>query len=406
MAPEEFDTDTDWGEEYEVPCDPATGEEPELKETPWPQQNMNLDLIHSQNTGLKEDGDPVKVAIIDSGVNPHPTLGDQVNEFMDPWDDSEDGLCDSVGHGTAVAGIIAGGHDDTRFMGIAPDAEIYSFRLFPEDITDADPKISASMAWAIHTAINKEVDVINISITAVSQHELKDAVDRAWDEGIPIVASTGNNGMNMQYAAELGNPDDIVYPAHYDKTIAVTSYDEEGYWDEGNFGTTVDIMAPGNDVHLPAPEGDGYYTSRGTSFATPFVTGAVALLIGKFGDKATPGWIKDRLISTTSAAPGGFEDCSGCGHNAFQGHGALNIHRALTAIGDYGEFSPGENENTAIHADGQLMGEIPAPVDQWKSERDVAYMVMIGSVLAIAVIYALVKVIPSGRRRGWKPGES
>lgn len=413
LNPDTVDFGTEWPESFESVCAPSeiTGEP--LSEVPWHLSNTDMEAVHAQNRGTKADGDPVKVAVIDSGANDeHPTYKDRIRDGLDPWDPKKKGRCDAVGHGSEIAGLIAGGHDpESSYIGIAPEVLIYPMRMYPENYEGADTEISKTLAAMINTAINEDMDVINISLTTLPHASLERAIERAWDEGVIVVAAVGNNTLPMD---EMEGEEATVYPAQYEKALAVTAYNERGWWTGSNFGSRVDVMAPGDQIWVPTPKGNGYKKVKGTSFAAPIVAGLVSLITGKYGSEIGTGnadwsqWVHDRVKATATPAPGGYEDCSGCGHNAFQGNGAVNMVRALTAeVTTSGFDEDRENgETSMVLEEKPPVDQLPTVSDEWADKRPIVYGSMIGVVLFLAVGWAMVKVIPNGRRRGWKPQEN
>lgn len=367
--------------------------------TPWHVHAVGLEQAHEHNTGLKPNGEPVKVAVLDSGVEAgHPTFGGNVLPGADPYDPSSDAQCDLHGHGTAVAGIIAGGHDQTRFMGVAPDAQIIPFRIFPTGEEGGNnTEIPKQIAATIEVAVDAGADVINISIAVLASPELEQAVEYAWSKGVLIVAATGNEKKYMNDEEnDLAPKDEVYYPANYPKVLAVGATDINGalYADE-NYGDNMDLIAPGEGISLPSNSGEGYISNQsGTSFAAPHVAGAVALLIGKYGDEvATPQWITDRLIDTATHPADGF--------NEFQGHGLLNLPKALTASTE----DEGDDEETVQPSfEPRHIEAFPVDHDPLATEKVIGWASLGIAITLITLVLVLKKIIPLGRRRGWRPG--
>jgi membrane-anchored mycosin MYCP len=394
---QDFDLDA-WAKNAEpdkpVPCERGGAQGDSLPGTPWETVQMGLDEAHLHNTGLKPDGTPVVVAVIDSGVYAdHPTFGGNVLPGADPWHLETKGHCDSAarGHGTGAAAIIAGGHDGLRFKSVAPDAVILPIRLFPEGDTDArSDGLSEMAADSIVAAVDAGADVINLSIAILDSSALHAAVKYAVERNVVIVAATGNHQINMD------NPGDgeerTFYPAAYPETIAVAASNEHGNWGEfSNRGEAVDLLAPGVGVTLAAPNGSGYYLDSGTSFAAPYVSGAAALLKGYFGDRATPEFVRQRLIDT--AVPPGNQ------HNIYQGYGLLNIRAALTAPLRIGG---GDEEEPSVEL--SEIDFVQVPMDPLRTEKIWSLAAIGGVLLAIVLVLVFRKLLPGGHRRGWKPG--
>ncbi|WP_309140018.1 S8 family serine peptidase [Micromonospora sp. 4G55] len=186
---------------------PAGGVAP--AETPWA-----LRRLDPASAWRITRGERITVAVIDSGVSPtHPLLKGQVREGRDfnglP---SMQGRCDLAGHGTIVAGIIAG-RDDTGapYSGIAPAARILPVRVLPDTQRTSDPGLPLQIANAIRWSADQDVQVINLSLVTVDHPELARAVDYALGKGVVVVAAAGNRQQEQQ--------DLPAYPAAYPGVI-------------------------------------------------------------------------------------------------------------------------------------------------------------------------------------------
>jgi thermitase len=220
------------------------------------------------------------VAILDTGIDPNHSLfvtaPNQANivlaqnytvfppnanvlESRNNQEDDGDGMIDDgFGHGTHVAGIVYTGARKATLL-------IYK-------VLDDEGRGSAfGLAMAIRAAADYGAHVINLSLRLdAPDTEVQHAIEYAADLGIAVVASAGNR-----------NTDEPQYPAAYDRVISVTSVDNNDVkaW-FANFGSTVDISAPGVDIISPIPGyfGAGKYAiASGSSMATAFVSAAIAL---------------------------------------------------------------------------------------------------------------------------------
>ncbi|QSB06016.1 S8 family peptidase [Natronoglycomyces albus] len=386
-----------FADEWPDECSPGS-EGTALNQTPWHVQRMNLDLAHPHSRGTFPDGTPVKVAVLDSGVAmDHPAFGGRVIEGADGHSsDAHHGGCDSDGHGTVVAGIIAGGSEEgVRYTGIAPEAEIIAYRTLPAAelvISESDrPLVSLAIEESIDLAVAAGADVINISAGSMHTPGLEAAVERALASDVVIVAAVGNESEFLDQA-----PSDVpAYPAMYDGVIAVGAIDGSGAWNAmSNYGSAVEIVAPGIDISGPAPGGAGYiHGVNGTSFATPQVSGTVALMRAKFPEM-TVDEIRERLFATADP-PGGPD-------NNFYGWGIVNTYRALTDM----DPTPltGDEEGNAVQPQEQTVEQWPRVVDPLRETKMAAAFTLIGSVALIIVVVVLRKLVPVGRSRGWAPG--
>lgn len=198
-------------------------------------------------------------------------------------------------------------------MGIAPEAKILPVRVILEDGDPARARArntrGNALAEGIRWAADHGADVINLSLgdDSASAHPEAgedDAVQYALKKGAVVVASAGNGG-------EKG--DHISYPAAYPGVIAVTAVDKFGT--RASFSTRrwyATVAAPGDDVVIADPD-HKYYEGWGTSAASAFVSGAVALVKAAHPD-LTPAQIKKLLEDTARNAPsGGRDDSRGFG---------------------------------------------------------------------------------------------
>ncbi|NEB02337.1 type VII secretion-associated serine protease mycosin [Streptomyces sp. SID13726] len=278
-----------------------------------------LDAMHTQEAWQTTKGAGVTVAVLDTGVeNDHPDLVGNVLTGKDMIGfGAERGDRSWARHGTAMAGIIAGhGHgvgNGDGVMGIAPEAKILPVRVILEDGDPARTKArntrGNALAEGIRWAADQGADVINLSLgdDSASAHPEAgedDAVQYALKKGAVVVASAGNGG---------AKGDHISYPAAYPGVIAATAVDR--YGTRASFSTRrwyATVAAPGDDVVIADPD-HKYYEGWGTSAASAFVSGAVALVKAAHPD-LTPAQIKKLLEDTARNAPaGGRDDSRGYG---------------------------------------------------------------------------------------------
>jgi len=336
-------------------------------------------------------GAGVRVAVIDSGVDDeHPQLRGQVATGQDFLHGDASGRQDCVGHGTAVASLIAARPaDGAGLRGLAPGATIVPVRVSEQTDTPqqggSEPVSPARFATAIDWAVDEgEADVINMSLVMTADDSrVRDAVARAVDAGVVVVAAAGNHGR-----PDEANP--RPYPASYPDVIGVGAIDANGV--AGVFsqhGDYVDVMAPGAGVTFAVP-GGGHTQGDGTSYATPFVAATAALVKQRF-PTLTPAQVARRILATTDPAPGGRRSDR-------YGFGVLNPYRALTET-----LGP---ETRPTPAPVIMHTEDPAAValaTRRTHAQDMSLLVAaIGAGVVLLVVVAAA-ALRRGRRRGWRP---
>jgi type VII secretion-associated serine protease mycosin len=335
-------------------------------------------------------GRGVRVAVIDSGVDAsHPQLRQRVEPGRDFLHDEPDGRQDCIGHGTAVASLIAAGPSgDTGFQGLAPDAEIIPIRISEQAEIDGEAVgqqgTPAQFADAIDFAVAQDAGVINLSLVMTADNELVErAVRRALAAGVVVVAAAGNRG-----GEEDGNP--TPYPASYQGVIGVGAVTADGtrasYSQHGDY---VDLVAIGDRVTVAARAG-GHRVDQGTSFAAPFVSATAALIRQRFPD-LTPQQVEQRLVATADPAPGGTRSDD-------YGFGLLDPYRAVTQ-----SLGPATRPAAAP----QLMHpEDPAVLalaQRREHARDMALVFAAVGAGLVLLIAAVAVIARHGRRRGWRP---
>ncbi|MEV7193010.1 type VII secretion-associated serine protease mycosin [Streptomyces sp. NPDC093510] len=294
-------------------------------------QQWALDAMRTGQAWQTTKGEGITVAVLDTGIDDeHPDLAGSVLEGKDmvgfgarrgdrPW----------ARHGTAMAGIIAGhGHGTGRgdgVLGIAPGAKILPVRVILEDGDPARKKArntrGNALAEGIRWAADHGADVINLSLGDDSKSAHPEpaedaAVQYALKKGVAVVASAGNGG-------ERG--DHVSYPAAYPGVIAATAVDENG--ERASFSTRrwyATVAAPGDDIVIADPDRK-YYEGWGTSAASAFVSGAVALIRAEYPG-LKPAQIKQLLEDTARDAPSGGRDDS-------RGFGLIDPAAALSRAG-------------------------------------------------------------------------
>ncbi|MFC0528093.1 type VII secretion-associated serine protease mycosin [Phytohabitans kaempferiae] len=294
-------------------------------------------------------GDRVIVAVIDTGVDPHPDLLHNLLPGTDLATTSGNGQHDTDSHGTGMAGLIAahGTGPSAGALGIAPQAKILPIRE-PSSSQGADSDVLArGITWALHN----NAAVLNISSAGGSSPALRDAIKSALDRDVVVVAPAGNRPF------DLG----VTFPAAYDGVLAVGATDRNGDHAEVSVtGEQVAISAPGVDIYSTSYNGQ-YRKGTGTSDAAAIVSGAVALVRSKYPQLSAPE-VVHRLTATAT-------DKGAPGRDEQYGYGVLNLVAALTAdVPPLGEPTAAPTttgaaavpEQSDDHADGGLLGAVLA----------------------------------------------
>ncbi|WP_410512428.1 S8 family serine peptidase [Paenibacillus sp. BR2-3] len=220
-------------------------------------------------------GANIKVAVLDSGIFAHSELniagGISTVDYTNSYSDDN-------GHGTHVAGIISARNDGIGLVGVAPGVQLYAVKALNQDGVGNLTDILEGLDWAI----NNGMDIINLSLgTEEDSLAMQQMVDRAYDEGILVVASAGNSQEGIPLSINTVN-----YPAKYDSVIAVAAIDSANT--RGSFssvGDEVEVAAPGVNIistYVKADGTEGYAMTSGTSQAAPHVSGTLALLKQKY----------------------------------------------------------------------------------------------------------------------------
>ena len=280
---------------------------------PWAQQALRFSAVWDRTRGSG-----VTVAVVDSGVDANPQFGDRVIPGPDLVAGTRPGIppgADCVGHGTAVASIIAAAPvPGISFTGVAPAARILSVKISG---TDSFPTSAAPQG--IMDAVQFGADVINLSLaTPDDVPALRNAVEYALRHNVVVVAAAGND--LRPGGSDRAGP---FYPASYPGVLAVGAAGPggalAGFSDRR---TPVAVTAPGVNVTsaYPGTFPDAYAPAQnGTSFASAFVAGVVALVRSAHPELSAAQVVA--RIEATAHGPAG----------PGTGHGLVDPVRAVTA---------------------------------------------------------------------------
>ncbi|MGM9997957.1 MAG: S8 family peptidase [Candidatus Bruticola sp.] len=236
------------------------------------------------------------IAIIDSGIYPHPDLEGKITG----WVDMQEGTLkptDTYGHGTHVAGIAAGSGVKSAGVhkGVAPDANVVGVRI--SNVSEAIKGIQ----WVIENKDRLGIGVVNISLGDFAMRSYKDdpwaqAAEKAMEAGLVVCVAAGNDGPSERNISTPGTHPDVITVGALDDNGTLDRSDDK-VADFSSRGPTnidginkPDLIAPGVDIYGPlAPNADidneklphwgsDYVAISGTSMATPMVAGVAACL--------------------------------------------------------------------------------------------------------------------------------
>ncbi|MGW9266323.1 type VII secretion-associated serine protease mycosin [Gordonia terrae] len=376
-------------------------------------------------------GQGQRVAVIDTGVTPHPRLGRVVagGDYVS----GGSGLDDCDAHGTLVAGIIAARPSTAdAFAGVAPAASIIAIRQSSSAFQkkddrardDAAPSVGSgygsvrTLAHAIVWAVDLRATVINISEVAcapasdsVDDRALGAAIRHAYDRDVVVIVAAGN--LTRDGACQNQNPapaaDDpggwrsvstIASPAWYSPyvlTVGSVDADTGSPSDFSLHGPWVTVAAPGTDiVSLDSRRGSRRLASAqesdggpipliGTSFAAPYVAGTAALIRSRFPELSARE-VMERIIATAHSP--------GDGHDQRIGHGVVDPVAALTA------------ELPTDQRPDRTSAPIAAPPVAQPPDHSARTVAIVGSAVAAIVIAAVLAIaLPHRRVRKLDPDE-
>lgn len=268
-----------------------------------------IQLEYAHERGIYGEG--VGVAILDTGIHPHPdfiTGGNRIVAFHDvingrkmPYDDN--------GHGTHVAGIIGGNGSESKgeYIGVAPKCNIISVKVLNHKGNGNVSDVLAGLQWVVDNKDLYNIRVVNISVGTSSTDSMDEdsalvrGVNAVWDAGIIVVVAAGNNGPKPKTISTPGISRKVITVGASDDDIAVelAGTKAKDYSGRGPTNACIkkpDVVAPGSNIiscnvsrnrstfslfnnRRDAPM---YTVKSGTSMATPIVSGAIALLLSVY----------------------------------------------------------------------------------------------------------------------------
>lgn len=323
----------------------ALGKHPADADASKPELDVTLKTLGVEKLweqGYKGQG--VTIAVIDTGIAPHPDYNDRVKGFKD-WVAGKTEHYDDQGHGTHVAGCAQG--DGTmsagKYMGAAPEADLVGIKVLDKHGSGRLSDIIKGVQWAVEKKDELGIDIINMSLggPVFQSYEIDpvaQSVGKAVDAGIIAMVAGGNSGPKPSTIGTPGNhPDAFTVGALNDQGTVSREDDTVAFF--SSRGPTAhdglvkpDILSPGVAItaanakgsaldRAPVPHiGQSYITISGTSMATPVLAGVVAAVLSANQD-LTPAQVKEIFMSTADKLPN--EDGNS------QGAGVLDANEAL-----------------------------------------------------------------------------
>ncbi|MEV5282101.1 S8 family serine peptidase [Streptomyces sp. NPDC052811] len=278
-----------------------------------------LDAMHASEMWKVSTGEGIKVAVVDSGVNPDtPSLRGQVLSQDVPTSAAYGATKDYNGHGTTMAELIAGTGRGGGLEGLAPGAKIIPVRVALSQLKDAaELKLTLSVSAGIRAAADTDAKIINMSFGGSDMEpDVENAVRYAESKGKLLFAATGNGG---------GSKGDFLeFPAAYPGVVSVAAADESGTVAKfSQSGDYVDLASPG--LKIPAwcdATFQEYCKGEGTSQASAIASASAALIWS-----AHPSWTANQVLRVMIETASRTWDKNTT--NKFLGHGLIRPRLVL-----------------------------------------------------------------------------
>lgn len=229
-------------------------------------------------------GQNIRVAVLDTGIAPHPEFQGRVQRYFDavrgyglPYDDN--------GHGSHVCGIIAG-----KNIGIAPESRLVVWKVLDRSGDGKIENVMGAIRWIVEHHKEEGIRIVNISAGMSGKTKEEDinrliaGVELLWDMGIVVVAAAGN----------LGPKEGTITAPGISKKIITVGSSDDGKRQYSGRGPTKecvckpDLVAPGSNIYSCNTRMPGkntlYIAKSGTSMSVPVVSGAIACLLSKYPD--------------------------------------------------------------------------------------------------------------------------
>jgi serine protease AprX len=353
-------------------------------ESTGPHTPSDAFLQETGSTRLAAAGDTgqgVTVAVLDTGIDNLPDFSGRLVGGVD-LTNGNNPYQDSYGHGTFVAGLIAGNgaSSNGQYPGEAPGAKLVSIKVAGADGTTHLGTLISGLQWAVDQQHSYDIKVLNISLgfqptKSTVNNPLDKAVEAVWNSGIAVVVSAGNAGPFNGTILSPGD-DPLVITAGALDDMATASIADDEMNDFSSVGPTspdgwikpdlvtsgrsvVSLAVPGSTIynnHPSALVGAANFAGSGTSFSAAVTSGAAALVLAD-NPGLTPNQIKARLLGNTSPGP--------LGDPFADGHGALDAYAAATS-GPM-NFSQSAANLTPVSPGVTVSLSPTRPVDTWNT---------------------------------------
>jgi minor extracellular protease Epr len=258
----------------------------------------------------KNKGENISVMVCDTGITDHEDLKDNIDfEKARSFIKNED-YSDHQGHGTSVAGVISAKDSGFGVVGVAPHSKIIPVKTLSNKGFGNNISLENSLRYAIEI----KPDIVNMSLGGKSpQGEIfHDLLKELYKLNIPVICAMGNYGENYS-----------CFPADYTETIGVTSYRKDR--NISNFSSrsnNADFALPGENI-LTTNLNNQYSIVNGTSFAAPFLSGLVAIILSEAKKQNKQYTIEELKSILTQSC----DDYGPIGKDNLFGHGIININK-------------------------------------------------------------------------------
>jgi len=295
---------------------------------PYYSKQTYLNYLNLNNVWNYTKGENITVAVIDTGIDyTHPEFEGKISEYsynatydkiVKDYKDANGNpdwslVKDEVGHGTAVTGVIAAGmNNGIGITGIAPEVTIITIKA--ECAPNGSFYNTSDLVFGLYYAIERDVDVINMSFGGYGANPYEDAALLAVDSDIICVAAAGND-RTAELCYPAADPNVIGVGALADGSFELANY--------SNFGENSDVVAPGTVYTTKV--GGGYDYINGTSFASPVTAAVIALQMSRDRWNWDYYEYKDKcdLLFASSY------DLGDLGNDWYYGYGAVDVNALI-----------------------------------------------------------------------------